>query len=51
MDSLTLGVGDKLSGNILSETITVKLHGGQDSKIAKDKIKTIRIRKVVEKNQ
>ena len=50
-DSLTLRVGDKMSGTLLSETITITLYGGQDSKIAKDKIKTIRMRKATVKNE
>lgn len=51
VDTLILRVGDKMSGTLLSETITITLHGGQDSEIAKDKIKTIRMRKATVKKE
>lgn len=51
VDSITLRVGDKISGVLLSTKISIKLYGGQESEIAKDKIKTIRMRKAVAKDK
>ena len=45
VELLVLANGDKLSGQIQPQTIKVRLAGGQDSVIQKDKIKEIQVQR------